>query len=75
MFQCIMVSLLLHVGIPKVCVYIDDVLVTETIEEDHLANLTEVLRFMFAVGMQLKREKCTFMISQVHYLGHILFEL
>ena len=67
-FQRAMESLLQ--GIPRVCVYTDDVLVTGTTEQDHLANLTEVLRRMSAAGMQLKREKCSFMLSQVHYLGH-----
>ena len=57
-------------GIPKVCVYIDDVLVTGHPEEEHLANLTEVLRRMATAGMRLKRDKCFFMMSQVHYLGH-----
>ena len=47
-------------GIPKVCVYIDDVLVTGHTEEEHLANLTEVLRRMASAGMHLKRDKCFF---------------
>ena len=69
-FQCTMESLLQ--GIPKVCVHIDDILVTgiHVAEEDHLANLTEVLRRMSTSGMQLKHEKCAFIISQVHNLGH-----
>ena len=32
----------------------------------------EVLRRMASAGMRLKRDKCLFMISQVHYLGHIV---
>ena len=57
-------------GIPSVCLYIYDVLVTGTTEQDHLANLTKVLRRMSASGMRLKREKCSFMFPEVHYLGH-----
>ena len=56
---------------PKVYVYIDNVLVTGTSEEQHLTNLTKVLCCMSAMGMRLKSEKCVFMISQVHYLGHV----
>ena len=57
-------------GIPRVCVYIDDVLVTGRTREEHLANLTEVLRRMSTAGMRLKRDKCQFMLPEVHYLGH-----
>ena len=59
-------------GIPKVCAYIDDVLVAWTTEEDHLANLTEVLRCMSSNEIRLKREKCQFMLNQVHYLRHVV---
>ena len=55
-FQRTMESLLQ--GIPKICVYIDDVLVcwydvlvTGHREEEYLANLTEVLCYMASAGM------------------------
>ena len=67
-FQRIMESLLQ--GIPTVCVYIGDVLVTGTTEQDHLANMTEVLCRRSATGMPLKRKKYLFMLSPVNYLGH-----
>ena len=43
---------------------------TGTTTEDHLAKSTKVLCLMSSAGRQLKREKCQFMLSQVHYLGH-----
>ena len=67
-FQRIMQSLLQ--GFPKVCVYIDDVLVKGRTEVEYLDNLTEVLRRMDYSGMRLKWDKCPFMLLQVHYLGH-----
>ena len=60
--------------IPKVCVYIDDVLqlVTGTTEQEHLANLTEVLRRMVDAGMLLQRERYQFILTHEHYLGHLV---
>ena len=40
-FQRIMESLLQ--GIPRVLVYLDDILITGVLQEEHLANLNEVL--------------------------------
>ena len=57
-------------SIPKVCVYIDYVLITGTTEQEHLANLTEVLCCMSDAGMRLKKDKCQFMLTHVNYLGH-----
>ena len=47
-------------------------MVTGITEQNHLANLTEVLCRMSVAGMPLKREKCAFMLSQVHYLAHTI---
>ena len=59
-------------GIPHVCVYIDDILVTGATEEEHLANLAQVLQRPESAGMRLKREKCTFLLKCVSYLGHVI---
>ena len=41
-------------GINHVCVYLDDILVTGAIEQEHLQNLDEVLSRLEAAGMRLK---------------------
>ena len=60
---------LLH-GIPGVCVYLDDVLVTGKTTTDHLNNLAAVLTRLQSAGIRLKKEKCCFMLPSVEYLGH-----
>ncbi|XP_055721195.1 uncharacterized protein K02A2.6-like [Salvelinus fontinalis] len=57
-------------GIPKVAVYLDDILVTGVTKEEHLRNLGEVLRRMEDAGLRLKRSKCTLLADEVQYLGH-----
>lgn len=69
-FQRVMENLLQ--GIPGVCIYIDDILVTGTSEQEHLATLAQVLSRLAAAGMRLKREKCGFLLPSVSYLGHVI---
>ena len=69
-FQRVMENLLK--GIPRVCVYLDDILVTGSTEEEHLSNLAQVLERLGTAGMRLKREKCAFMLDSVSYLGHVI---
>ena len=59
-------------GIPMVCVYLDDILISGKTDQEHLANLNEVLTRLEAAGLRLKKEKCSFCESQVTYLGHII---
>ena len=56
--------------IPQVAVFLDDILITGSSEETHLQHLREVLRRLDAEGFRLKKEKCTFMLPEVTYLGH-----
>ena len=69
-FQEIMEKIL-H-GIPGVVVYIDDILVTGTTDEEHLQSLKEVLVRLKQHGLRVKRAKCRFMVPSVEYLGYCI---
>ena len=63
-FQRTMDSLLQ--GIPKVCIYLDDILITGAMEAEHLHNLQEVLNRLEQAGMCLnfkERQVCIFASS------------
>ena len=57
-------------GIPKVCIYLDDILITKAMEAEHLHNSQEVLNHLEQVGMSLKKDKCAFLLPHMEYLGH-----
>ena len=59
-------------GLPMVCVYLDDVLVSGMSQQEHLTNLNEVLTHLESAGLHLKEKKYTFCKSGVTYLGHII---
>ena len=67
-FQKLMDSVLQ--GLPHVICYIDDILVTESSDEDHLYNLARVLQRLEKHGFRLKQEKFKFLQPAVEYLGH-----
>ena len=69
-FQRVMDTLLQ--GIPGVCVYFDDLLVTAGTEEEHLACLSEVLNCLIEAGMRLKKNKCAFLLPSLEHLGHVI---
>ena len=54
------------------CVCIDDILVAGKTLQDHLNNLTAVLNRFQDAGLRLKREKCSFCVPNVEYLGHVI---
>ena len=66
-FQRIMENLLKD--ILGVVVYLDDILISGKTDSKHLATLETVLQRLAGAGLHLKKEKCTFMVSSVTYLG------
>ena len=57
-------------GLPGVCVYLDDLLITGKSNEEHLVNLSAVLHRLATAGMKLKSDKYFFLLQKVEYLGH-----
>ena len=57
-------------GIEGVIVYLDDILITGSTEEEHLHTLEEVLSRLEQAGLRARRSKCVFMRPSVIYLGH-----
>ena len=43
-------------------------------EEEHLLHLEEVFHWLRKAGLKMKRSKCDFFKSQIHYLVHIISE-
>ena len=59
-------------GILRVLVYLDDILITGASQEEHMANLKEVLSRLQEAGLRLHKGKCEFIVPAVQYLGHII---
>ena len=59
-------------SIPGVCVYLDDVLISGSTEQEHLDRLNRVLALMAERGFRAAKEKCAFQQCEVSYLGHMI---
>ena len=53
-----------------VTVYLEDILVFSSSEDEHEAHLREVFLHLCQYGLQAKRKKCCFGTDTVEYLGH-----
>ena len=58
--------------VPRVCVYLDDILVSGIDEHDHVQTLFQVLSKLESAGFTLKKAKCQFSLKSVCYLGHVI---
>ena len=56
-------------GIPRVYIFLDDILVTGKAREEHVANLRLVLKRLDEAGLKLNNQKCEFFNQSVVYLG------
>ena len=68
LFQRVIENLL--AGIPHTFVYLDNNLVTGVSEVEHQANRKEVPWRLAEACLRLKKNKCSFCVAAVDYLGH-----
>ncbi|XP_061716614.1 uncharacterized protein K02A2.6-like [Cydia pomonella] len=59
----------LFADLPRVGVFLDDVIITGVDREDHLHTLHQVLGRLEKFGLKVKKEKCSFFAESVTYLG------
>ena len=52
--------------------HMDDVLVHDTNQDDHLKHLNVILKRFREVGLKLKLSKCAFFRRHVQYLQHLI---
>ena len=57
-------------GLPKVICYLDDILISASIPEEHLDNVKQVLQRLEQYGIRARKTKYAFMCTAVEYLGH-----
>ena len=57
-------------GVKGVVVYLDDILISGSSEDQHLVVLDDVLGRLDRAGLRVKRSKCEFLRPSVIYLGH-----
>lgn len=55
-----------------VIVYLDDLIVASTTEEDNLDKVKRVFEVARENGLVLRFDKCQFMQTKVNFLGHVL---
>ena len=72
MFERLMDRVLCGMRWSRCSVYLDDVISFGTSIPEALARLEEVLSRLSDFGLQLKAKKCTFMQTEVAFLGHIV---
>ena len=69
-FQSLMNSVLQKFLRKCVLVFFDDILIYSSSWSDHMRHLQSVFSVLRAHKLQVKRSKCSFATSSVHYLGH-----
>ncbi|XP_003369138.1 retrovirus-related Pol polyprotein from transposon 17.6 [Trichinella spiralis] len=71
-FQRLMENALRGLTFNGCLVYLDDIIVYGSTEEEHLERLANVLHRLQSVGLEIRPNKCQMMRRSVRYLGHFV---
>ena len=69
-FQLLM-NKVLH-GLDFAMTYLDDIIIFSKKEFQHLEHLQTVFSHLREARLKMKRSKCDFFKSEIHYLGHLI---
>ena len=59
-------------GLKFAMTYLDDIIIFSVNELQHLEHLETVFSQLREAGLKMKRSKCDFFKSKIHYLGHLI---
>ena len=59
-------------GLKFAMTYLDDIIIFSQDELQHLEHLETVFSHLREAGLKMKRSKCDFFKSEIHYLGHLI---
>ena len=59
-------------GLKFAMTYLDDIIIFSQDEFQHLEHLEIVFSCLREAGLKMKRSKCDFFKSEIHYLGHLI---
>ena len=59
-------------GLKFAMMYLDDIIIFSQDESQHLEHLEIVFSCLREAGLKMKRSKCDFFKSEIHYLGHLI---
>ncbi|XP_058816842.1 uncharacterized protein K02A2.6-like [Topomyia yanbarensis] len=62
----------LFCGIPGVQNLLDDVIVTGSSDEEHMARLEQVFEVLEKAGLKLNKDKCQFFKDEVTFIGYVI---
>ncbi|XP_063635189.1 uncharacterized protein K02A2.6-like [Cydia splendana] len=58
--------------LPKVGVFLDDVVITGENDKEHIGNLYRVFERLEKYGLKIKKDKCSFLANSITYLGYVV---